>query len=483
MFLNKFISAVCLTLLAGLADADATHPNIVLIIGDDISCDFGCFGGDALTPNIDQLAAGGVRFDNAYVTASSCSPSRCSIITGRYPHNTGAPELHMGLPAGQFMFPKALREGGYYCAQAGKWHLGDVAKEAFDQVGSGSDKKLISGAEGWVQALQERPKDKPFFMWFASFDAHRPWQDESFSLRPDPATVSLFAGIPDTPAAREDVASYLHEIQRLDRYVGAVVKELKHQGVFEDTLILLLGDNGRPFPRNKTSLYDNGMKTPLVVHWPGGDLKEGAQCASLVSSIDIAPAILEAAGLAVPPQVQGVSLLPVCRQPEQQIRKFVFGERNWHVQRACGRLVRQGDFVYIRDFTPGCYSFQMVNNKDATYSELLRLKKEGNLTPSQAEAFSTDREEEMLFKLSDDPQQVRNLVGNAEYKTVLERLRKTLRVWQEQTGDAVPAVEEMTVDRQDRQTFERLYKEGRPPTGILPGQVADAEHVHAPGPF
>jgi arylsulfatase len=117
-------------------NAVSARPNVILIIGDDISVDdFGCYGHPNIrTPNVDKLAAAGMRFTNAYLTTSQCSPTRCSVITGRYPHNTGAPELHTGLPKGQVMFPALLKRAGYYTAAAGKWHMGSCAKGAFDKT-------------------------------------------------------------------------------------------------------------------------------------------------------------------------------------------------------------------------------------------------------------------------------------------------------------------------------------------------------------
>ncbi len=466
-------------LLFNLSYADlAQPPNVVLIIADDVSPDFSCFDGQVQTPNIDQLAKRGVRFENAYVTASSCSPSRCSIITGRYPHNTGAPELHMDLPEGQFQFPQALKDAGYYTVQAGKWHMGDAPRPAFDKIYDDPYAVDPTGSKQWVKCLQERPKKQPFFMWFASNDAHRPWEPNMVEKPYDPAQVTLPAGIPDTPKSRQDVAYYYDEVRRFDRYVGYVIEELKQQGVFDNTLIILLGDNGRPFPRSKTTLYDNGMKTPLIVHWPKGKFEEGSTSTSLVSAIDIAPAILEAAGIEIPHQVQGVSLLPITRQPEVQTRKILYGERNWHVQRACGRMIRKGDLVYIRDFTPNNYSFQMVDHEKGAYAELLHLKKEGNLSPVEAETFSTHRAEEMLFNVVTDPQQIENLVSNPKYEKELEYFKHALSAWQDRTGDSIPALEEMTPDRHDPVSFKRLYKEWRPSGGIVPGEKAGATLIN-----
>jgi N-sulfoglucosamine sulfohydrolase len=478
---QKWVLHSLAAVLGGVCLA-AERPNIVLLIADDVSHDFSCYGGAAKTPNIDALASNGVLFENAYVTASSCSPSRCSIVTGRYPHNTGAPELHMELPEGQFLFPKVLKEAGYYCMQAGKWHLGEYAKQAFDHVYLREDADDPGWSARFVPCLKERPKDQPFFAWFASFDAHRPWQPDPDGPVVDPLALTLPAGVPDTPKARDDLASYIAEVQRFDRTVGGVVDELKAQGVFENTVIMVIADNGRPFPRNKTTVYDNGLKTPFIVHWPDGELADSAVSRSLISSIDIAPTLLAVAGLPVPPQVQGVDFMPVCREPAMSVRRVVFGERNWHVQRACQRMVRQGDWVYMRDYTPGCYSFQMVNHKDGAYAELLRLKAEGKLTPEQAEVFSTERPEEQLYNVADDPQQLKNLAGNPEHKEKLEFFRTALAEWQAQTGDSIPAVEEMTVNRHDPVTFERLFEAWRPPDGIMPGQIAGAVNINNPGP-
>ena len=463
--------------IGSITGASTQRPNVVLIIADDVSADFSCFGGQVETPHIDGLALDGVRFDNAYVTASSCSPSRNSIITGRYPHNTGAPELHMNLPEGQFMFPQALKEAGYYTVLSGKWHMGEATRPAFDLLDAAHYPNDPTGAVNWIQILQQRPKDRPFFLWYSAFDAHRPWEGDAEARPHDPAALDLPVGIPDTPIARADFASYCDEVRRFDRYVGAVVAELKAQEVFENTLILVLSDNGRPFPRSKTSLYDSGMKTPLVAHWPEGKFQTGAVSDSLVSSIDLAPAILEAAGLPLAAQLQGHSLLPICRDPEVETRDFLFGERNWHVQRACGRLVRQGDWVYMRDFTPGSYSFQMVNHEDGAYAELLRLRAEGELSAVQSEVFSTDRPEELLFNVSDDPDQLNNLAANPEHRQILLTLRRALDDWQARTGDSIPEWDQMTPDRHDRETFERLYPGGRPSGGIVAGQDAGAEDV------
>lgn len=462
--------------LISLSLFGSERPNVVLIIGDDISPDFSCFGGPVNTPHIDALAEGGVRFENAYVTASSCSPSRCSMITGRYPHNTGAPELHMDLPNGQFLFPKALKDAGYFTAQYGKLHMGEYAKEAFDVVQGVSYAEDYTGAEGWVQLLRDRPADQPFMMWFAAYDAHRPWEPDPGETPHQLARIVLPAGVPDTPVARQDVASYYDEVRRFDRYVGGVVTELKRQDVFDETVIILLGDNGRPFPRNKTTLYEGGMRTPLIVHWPKGRLASGATSDSLISTIDLAPTILEIASLPIPGSIQGINMLPVCRQPGLEIREVLFGEQNWHVQRYCARMVRKGDFVYFRDFAPHLPHLY-PGGKEGAVGELTRLYRLGELTKEQALIFSDDRPEESLFNLKEDPNQLHNLAEWPEHENVLLEMRELLATWQDETGDSIPSVDEMTPDRNDPVTGKRLYPGWRPPTGEVPGAKADATSI------
>ena len=175
----------------------AKPPNIILIIADDMAWDdSGIYGNPNIaTPNIDRLAKGGMLFQNAYLTASSCSPSRCSIITGRYPHNTDAEELHWPLPKEQVTFVEKLRKAGYWTAAAGKWHLGEAARDRFDEIREtdtsgfqlpagkeGQKGKFVETMEGeaqsgcteWVPLLRERPKEKPFFLWLAAQDCSLP---------------------------------------------------------------------------------------------------------------------------------------------------------------------------------------------------------------------------------------------------------------------------------------------------------------------
>jgi N-sulfoglucosamine sulfohydrolase len=461
-------------------DSNRARPNFVLIIGDDISVDdFGCYGHPHIrTPNIDALAAGGVRFTNAYLTASQCSPTRCSLITGRYPHNTGAPELHMPLPEGQPLFPLKLKEGGYYTAAAGKWHLGSYAKAAFTRRVSGEGP---GEEENWVSCLRERPQDRPFFMWFASTDAHRRWNPDEHAKTHNPEDAVIPPYMADLPGTRKDLACYYDEVQRLDRYVGLVVQELKRQGVLDNTVVIFMADNGRPFPRCKTWLYDSGIKTPLVVHWPKGIAKASGVSDSLVSVIDIAPTILELAGVQVPDSMQGVSFSPLLKDTKRQVRNYAFAEHNWHDQTAHERLVRWRDYVYIRNARPELDNLVAAHWNEPSYRDLFGLREQGKLTDAQADVFRSPRPAEALFDVSSDYHQVNNIVGNPNHSQALEHLRKRMDEWQKRTGDTVP--ENLTQDRFDRKTGKNLFK-GLVPSkrGTIPGSEQDAQNINGPGP-
>ncbi len=505
-FRIAILSTFCSVLLAGLAVLAEGRPNVVVFIADDVSWDdLGCYGNKgARTPHIDRLAGRGLLFRNAYLTASSCSPSRASIMTGRYPHNTGeASELHRPWSAHLPTFPELLREGGYYTAQAGKFHMAQ-AKEgdaptrlsrAFDRVEPNTRVPGNSGGHGrWVDVVKERPRGKPFFFWFAATDAHRAWDadDEwdadAYGPRHRPEDVVVPPELVDSADTRRDLASYHNEVTRFDHFVGRTVAELMSQGVLDNTLLLVMADNGRPFPRAKTRLHDTGMKTPFVVHWPEGIRQGSGERLALVSAIDIAPTVLELAGVRAAETMQGISLVPVL-QADIQVRRFAFSEHNWHDYEAHGRSVRdQTGHLYIRNARPGK---AWLGPADAVSSpahrELKNRRDAGSLTPEQADLFLEPRPAEELYFTPDDPRQVANRVGDRESAGKLGELRGIMDRWQEETGDTVPS--EFTKDFYDRETGYTDSKSGKPVTtvrqrayGEPSGAERNADKINRPGP-
>lgn len=436
---------------AGLAEETRNkRPNFIVFIADDMAWnDCGAYGHPKIrTPNIDQLAREGMRFESAFLTCSSCSPSRSSLITGRYPHNTGAGQLHQPLPGDQVTFVEFLKKAGYYTAAAGKWHLGKATVRKFDTV---HEKMNV-----WVETLAERPKDQPFFMWFAFSDPHRGYQKNTITDPHSAEDAVIPPFIPDRPAVREDFAMYYDEITRLDGVVGRVLEELKSQGETDNTMVVFLSDNGRPFPRCKTTVYDSGVKTPWIVKWPS-KVKPGSTTDSLISSIDLAPTILKAAGLSPTSTFQGKSFLPILEDPQTEIQDEVFAEHNWHDFDDHGRAVRTAKYKYIRNYytdIPNTPPADAV--RSPTYQTMLELKDKGELTPEQMQCFQVPRPKEELYDLANDPYELHNLADNESHAKTLVMMRKRLDDWETRTGDAVP--DKRRPDEFDRITGDRLKR-------------------------
>ena len=466
------------------ATLEGKQPNFILFITDDISWDdLGCYGSKvAKTPHLDQMAKEGMLFHGAYLSISSCSPSRCSIISGRYPHNTGAAELHTELPADQPVFPEALQAAGYYTAISGKHHMGKAVNRGFDKVSGG---KGPSKSADWVPMLQERPKDKPFFFWFASSDAHRGWalNDKAPLYKPEDIEVPPY--LYDGPVTRTDLAQYMHEVSRTDYYIGQLRAELKRQGIEKDTYIIYMTDNGRPFPRSKTRLYDSGIRTPFLIARPGTIAP--AETRSLISSIDISATILELAGAKKDKRIQGVSFAPILENPKVTVRDYVFAEHNWHVYHAHERMVRFGNFLYIRNNFPNQpnLSYESDDHYPAGL-ELWQAHAAGKTNPKQYQLFANPCPPEELFQVNEDPHQLRNLADDPKHGKTLKQARALLTKWVKQTGDSIPA--NPTPNRHDPPRIEdgKILPPGkakiRNPHAEMPGFSNNATKINHPGP-
>jgi len=488
---RRWMSAGCLFLAATLLPSppeargavNDARPNLVLIIADDMGWDDSQpYGHPHLrTPSLQRLAEEGMRFDNAFVTASSCSPSRASILTGKYPHQTDAEQLHWPLPAGQVTFVEKLKAAGYWTAAAGKWHLGEAVKDRFDVVkpadvsgfqlqagnkGDAADKKAIpdgaarSGCADWIATLRERPRDRPFLLWLASLDPHRGYETNIIPRPHAPGDVVLPPYIPDTPTVRRDFDQYYDEISRLDGYVGQVLDELDRQNVATNTLVLFISDNGRPFPRDKTTLYDSGIKTPWIVRWPA-HVKPGQTCASLVSTVDIAPTFLDAAGLPKPSIMPGRSIRMLLVDPTTKIRGYVHAEKHWHDYEAYGRAIRSQRFKYIRNFYPDLPKTPPADVvRSPTYREMRRLHNVGELSVAQRLCFRLPIPPEELYDLEADPFEMKNLAADQKFAWVLRQFRNELNGWQILTKDTAPP--RRTPDEFDRETGQPLPNRVRP---------------------
>ncbi|WP_229217000.1 sulfatase family protein [Dyadobacter luteus] len=458
-------------------------PNIILIIGDDISAeDIGIYGNKAIrTPNIDKLAKNGLKFDNLFLTASSCSPSRTSILTGRYPHNTGAAELHTPLPQHLTYFPELLKKAGYYSALAGKWHEGENSKRAYDTLLVDKGVNGAGGEKQWLSLLKARPTDKPFFFWLAPYDAHREWSaNDEFKNPYKPQDVVVPPSLVDTKETRQDLAYYYNEITRIDDYIGELQAELKRQGIADNTIIIFTADNARAFPGAKTRVLDRGLRTPFVIQWPKGIQGQGESVDALVSSIDIAPTLLEVAGVESPQTVQGVSFSKLFNNPKADFRNYVFGEHNWHDYQGLERSVRSKDFLYLVNERPLLTNEGPIDaNQSPSALALKKAKADGNITAYQNEIFLSPRPAEEFFDNRKDPLQARNLIADPVYNKQIAALKRVLLQWKQQTGDSSPKA--LTPDWYHRENATELPAKGQ--RGEMPGQSQNADRINHKGPF
>ena len=413
------------------AAAPAERPNILVFIADDAGArHFGCYGNRAVrTPSIDRLSAEGITADNAMLTTSQCSPSRISILTGRYPHATGAEDLHMPMPERYVPVQSHLRDAGYFTGHMQKAHEGPYSDSLFHWYDEGLDR---------LPAFLDAAGDKPFFLWAAFDDPHRPYQDETIADPHDPKRVIVPPYMADTSDTRADLARYYDEIARMDEVIGRHLTILRERGLEEDTLVVFLSDNGAPFPREKGTVYDGGVRTPLIFRWPG-TVPEGVRHDRLMSVIDLAPSFLALAGVDVPGDMQGKDIADGLSDPRLWRREAAFSERNWH---DCDEHIRSIRTARHRLIQNAYIELPFGSPADVTASPswraLYERKKTGRLTGTQRLLFESPRPEIEFYDTQQDKWQIENLAARPEYQQEIAAHYSMLKEWMTATGDFPP---------------------------------------------
>lgn len=429
------------------------RPNILVLIADDAGYkDFGCFGNPVIkTPNIDRLAEGGLKANNAFLTIPQCSPSRISILTGKYPHNTGAEDLHMPLPEDQLILPTYLKKGGYYTGLLKKSHLGKNGDNQFDFVSPTLDdfSKFIDSA-----------KDSPFFLWVGFTEPHRPYNASEKIYNTNDVIVPEH--LIDDLATREDLVDYYSEISKMDKKIGEYLNILKERNKLDNTLIIFFSDNGAPLPRAKGTLYDSGIKTPLIFYW-NNVIKSGIKYDKLISVIDLAPTILDLANIPVPNNMVGKSFAGIISNPNLEGRKHVFSERNWHNCDEHMRSVRTEKYKLISNaYIELPHGTPADITASPTWKSLYDAKQKSKLTKQQSLIFQVPRDEYELYDLENDPEEYNNLIYDSNYKQIAEELKEVLENWKKETKDFSPN-ERRRKDNTDRYTGVKFDKTELPP--------------------
>lgn len=453
-FLLLLLAALKLSGTAPQAAQTPARPNILWISTEDISPDLGSYGDHyAHTPNLDRLAAQGVRYTNAFATAPVCAPSRSAIITGMYPTTLGS--MHMRSkavpPAGVKAFPEYLRAAGYYCTNNSKTDYNFEALPAHRPPDTVWDES--SQTAHW----RKRPdKSQPFFAVFNFTVTHESQvrvPDEQYKrntarLKPaefhDPAKAVLPPYYPDTPLVRQDWARYHDNLTALDYLVADLLKQLEEDGLAENTLVFFWGDHGRGLPRGKRFVYDSGLRVPLLVRWPG-QLSPGTVNDELVCLFDLGPTALSLAGVPVPAHMQAQAFLGAQRKAP---RPFAFAHRDRMDEvEDMSRSVMGKQFHYIRNFHPDRPYFQYLDYLEEmpTMKELRRLHKEHfnalaagygqTLNAAQVRLMGPNKPPEELYDVLADPHEINNLAESPQYQATLKQMRVALEQWQQETKD------------------------------------------------
>ena len=446
------LSAILLNFWMGCSPQDALRekenqlPNIIWLVAEDQSPEFYSMYGNPIahTPYLDSLALHGVVYDNAYAPVPVCAPARSAIITGMYPTTLGThnmrtynaynpanqpdaniPSYSPIVPSQVRMFTEYLRSIGYYCTNNAKEDYN------FRTLPSAWDE---SGREA---TWKNRPTGAPFFAVFNFGITHESqvWAQGDKKLLVAPEEVPVPPIFPDNDTIRKDLAVNYSNIIRMDQQIGAIIEQLKEEGLYEDTYIFFYGDHGGPFPRYKRALYETGLKVPFIVKLPG-NAEAATRSDRLISFIDLAPTLLSIAGIPIPEYMQGKAFLG--DQTPTQAPEFVFATSDrfdGQVDRL--RAVRYHNFKYIRN-----YNRRISNALPVVYREqmpmmrnLMQLYEEGQLEESAARWFKTPKPYEELYDIEKDPYELNNLANDRFYRDTLEFLRKVLNDWVIETKD------------------------------------------------
>ena len=451
-----FLSLFCLALPAE-ANENEQRPNILFCIADDWGWPHAGAYGDPVvkTPAFDRIAKEGILFEHAYISAPSCTPSRNAILTGQYHWRLGwGGNLHSRLDTKHQTYPHLLESAGYFTGHWRKsWGPGKVDNWPKHPAGT-KFKNLDAFLEAW-------PQDQPFCFWLGASDPHRGYQlNSGRDSGMDISKIKLFPHYPDSETIRSDVADYYFEVQRFDNDVVNALDKLESMGVLDNTIVVMTGDHGMPFPRCKGNLYDCGAQVPMAVRWPKL-IKPGRVVTDFVSTTDLAPTFLEACGVATPAEMTGKSWMNIFKSTASgridPARDHVLTGKERHVPCQEGtdfggtpmRAIRTDQYLLIHNYRPdrwpagtpdfknayipGCWLGDCDNGPTKTYMVDNKDKDEEHRRKYEL-AFGK-RPEFELFDLSEDPDQLNNVADVAEYAAVKLQLVKQLKSELASTSD------------------------------------------------
>ena len=448
---NRLVIILFLTVI--LAPLEAAKPNLVFIIADDCTFrDIGCYGGQAKTPHIDRLANQGMRFTRCFQAAPMCSPTRHNIYTGLYPVKSGAWPNHTRAYPHVKSIVHYLRPLGYRVTQTGKTHINPREVFPFENFGGGKNPDM-----NYIDRLfaETAKGGKPFCLFACSNEPHSPWNKGDASAYP-PDEVKLPPYIVDTPRVRSDFSKYLAEITYFDSQVGEILALLDKHKLVDNTLVMVVSEQGNAFPFAKWTCYDHGLQSAMVVRWPGR-VKPGAVSDAMVEYVDVAPTFIDTAGGKPVAGLDGKSFLPVLVGEGKRHKEHVFG------------------IMTTRGINNGTDAFAIRSVRGERYKLILNLNHESQFTNACtkmplfqsmiAKANGGDRLAKRLvyayqhrpavelFDLKADPLEMNNIASQVGSELHIKRLRGKLEAWMEAQGDEGVATEMKAIERQSRGRF------------------------------
>ncbi|HSU53774.1 MAG TPA: sulfatase [Candidatus Dormibacteraeota bacterium] len=443
---------ILLSLLLQLTALAATdRPNILYCLADDWSWPHaGVYGDKTIrTPTFDRVAREGMLFNYCFSAAPSCTPSRAAMLTGQYPHRLEQGSCLWGFLPHKFpVYPDLLEKSGYFvgCTRKG-WGPGNAQAGGFTRNPAGPSFATFA------DFLKKVPEGTPFCFWFGSHDPHRPYAlggGAAAGLKTNDVRVPSYW--PQNDVSRNDILDYYSRVERYDRETGELLEQLEKAGKLDNTIVVMTGDNGWPFPRCKANVYDGGTRQPLAVRWPG-HINPGTVSDDFINLMDLAPTFLEAARLKALPEMTGRSFFGLLTGAEKSgSRNTVFLERERHANVRTGnagypmRAIRTRSFLYIRNFRPERWpAGDPEPQKDPkrpfgdcddgpTKRFILEHKDERGVDRLFALCFGK-RPAEELYDLAKDSEQMENVAGGKQFAKPLADLRMQLADWMKETAD------------------------------------------------
>ena len=442
------------------------RPNILIALADDAS-HFGIYGNDFVqTPNLDWVGRNGVVFNNAFTPNPKCAPSRACMLTGRFPWQNEDACLHFNIfPSNMTLYPDVLERAGYHVGFTGKgWGPGDYKRNGYPRNPAGNEYnqheltppdgteiKPCDYTANFAEFLADVQEGEPFCFWYGCREPHRPYkfgEGHRLPMSSDDLEGKLPSYWPDTPEVREDVLDYASEINWFDLHLGNMLDMLGGADLLGNTIVIVASDNGCPFPRVKGQMYEQDMHIPMVACWLN-HMKGGRKVNDFVSYNDLAPTLLDLAGVEIPPEMTGKSFRYIFETEKDgwvdaSRNEAYFGRERHDVGRESDlgypvRCIRTPQYLYSRNFAPdrwpaGNPETGFTNCDDSpTKDEVLRRMENGD--KYYFDLSFGKRPAEELFDIVRDPECMNNLAEEPDYAAIKEELSQKLHDMLVKTND------------------------------------------------